>query len=139
MNTRGGLFLHFGIVGANLFGGFGTFGGGNNNPPPENNNNPLSEFGKGLERGFNLLSGRNVRGLDSNVVALINILIEANLGINHVERESNHVKPTKFRGTEIEDLNEWLECYNRIAEANKWSEHRRFQIIGGYLVGVAAK
>ena len=65
---------------------------------------------------------------------MVNALIRVNLGINHVERESNHVKLTEFRGTEVENPNEWLEHYNRIAEANKWSEHRRFQIIGGYLV-----
>ena len=65
--------------------------------------------------------------------------MKVNLEINHVERESNHVKPTEFGGTEVEDPNEWLERYNRIAEANKWSEHRKFQIIGGYLVGAAVK
>ena len=126
MNTGGGYFPHFGSVGANPLGGFGTFGGGNNNnPPPENNNNNnmllllLPGFGGGLERGFNLPSGGNTRGLDPNIVALINVLTGVNLGINHVERESNHVKPTKFRGTEAKDSNKWLEYYNRIAEANK--------------------
>jgi len=38
-----------------------------------------------------------------------------------------------------EDPNEWLEWYNKIAEANKWSEHRRFQIIEGYLVRAIAR
>jgi len=42
-------------------------------------------------------------------------LAGANLGMNHVERESNHIKPTEFGGTEAEDPNEWLEWYNRIA------------------------
>ena len=32
--------------------------------------------------------------------------IGANLGINHVDRESNHVKLTEFGGTEAEDPNE---------------------------------
>jgi len=36
-------------------------------------------------------------------------LTEANLGINHVKRELNHVKPTEFRGMEVENPNEWLE------------------------------
>jgi len=146
MNTEGGYFPHFGTVGANPVGGFGAFGNNNNNPPLGNNNNnnpplslPLSGFGEGLGGGFNSLSEGNARGLDSNVAALVNALTRINLEINHVERESNHVKLTEFGETEAEDPNEWLEYYNRIAEANKWSEHRRFQIIGGYLVGVAAR
>jgi len=46
-------------------------------------------------------------------------LTGANLKINHIKRKSNHVKPIEFEGTEIEDSNEWLEQYNKIAEANK--------------------
>jgi len=92
-----------------------------------------------LEGEFNSPPGGNARGLDSNVAALVNTLTGANLGINYVDRELNHVKPTEFGGTEAENPNEWLERYNQIAEANKWSEHRRFQIIGGYLVGAAAR
>ncbi len=148
MNMEGGHFPHFGIIGANLIGGFGTFGNNNNNPPLRNNNNnnppplpslpPLGLEGR-LGEGFNLPLGGNARGLDPNVVALVNALTGANLGINHVERESNHIKPTEFEETEAEDPNEWLEHYNRIAEANKWSEHRRFQIIGGYLMRAATR
>src|SRR6266542_2651024 len=152
VNTRGGYFPHFGTVGANLIGGFGAFGSNNTNPPLGNNNNnnllslppslPLLSppgFEGGLGGGFNPLPGGNAEGLDPNVTALINALAGANLGVNHVDRESNHVKLTEFGGTEAEDPNEWLERYNRIAEANKWSEHRRFQIIGGYLIGAAAR
>ncbi len=114
VNTRGGHFSHFGIVEANLFEEFGAFGNNNNNLPSENNNNnnPLSSlllssgFEGGLEGGFYPLSGGNAEGLDPNVVALVNALIGANLGINHVERESNHVKSTEFRGTEAKDSNE---------------------------------
>ena len=125
MNTGGRHFSYFGTVRANPMRGFGTFGNNNNNPPSGNNNNnnllPLLSpgFGGGLGGGFNPLLEGNARGLNSNVVALVNALTGANLGMNHVERESNHVKLTKFRGTEAEDPNEWLECYNRIAEANK--------------------
>jgi len=125
VNTGGGHFSHFGIVGANPFRGFGAFGGGNNNPPPGNNNNnnppllPPPGFGKGLEGGFNLPSEENAGGLDPNIAALVNTLTEANLEINHAKRESNHVKLTEFGETEAEDPNEWLERYNRIAEANK--------------------
>jgi len=125
MNTKGGHFLHFGIIGANPFEGFKTFRGNNNNPPLENNNNnnllplPLPGFEKGLGKGFNPSSGENVKGLDLNVAALVNALIGTNLSINYVERESNHVKPIEFEGTEAEDPNEWLECYNKIAETNK--------------------
>ncbi len=146
VNTRGGYFSHFGTVEANPIRGFGVFGNNNNNLPPGNNNNnnlppslPPPGFGGGLGGNFNLPPGGNARELDPNVAVLVNALTGVNLGVNHVKRESNHVKPTEFRGTEAEDPNEWLERYNRIAEANKWSEHRRFQIIGGYLVGAAAR
>ncbi len=145
MNTRRGYFPHFKTVGANLIEGFETFGNNINNPPSRNNNNPPPPlllppgFGGKLGGGFNPPPGGNAGGLDSNVAALVNVLTGANLGVNHIKRESNHVKPTEFGGIEAEDPNEWLECYNRIAEANKWSEHRRFQIIGGYLMGAAAR
>ncbi len=112
-SIRGGYFSHFGIIGANPLGRFGVFRGNNNNPPSgnNNNNNPLlpfllSGFGGGLGRSFNSLSGENARGLDPNVTALVNALAGANLGINHIERESNHVKLTEFGETEAEDLNE---------------------------------
>ena len=117
-NTRRGYFLYFRTIRANPFEGFRAFG--NNN-----NNNPLLPlllppgFRGGLKGGFNSLSRRNAGGLDLNVVALVNVLTGANLGINHTERESNHVKLTEFGETEVEDPNEWLEYYNRIAEANK--------------------
>jgi len=127
VNTRRGYFPHFGTVGANPIRGFGAFGNNNNNLPPGNNNNnnppllpllPLPGFGEGLG-GFNPPPEGNAGGLDSNVAALVNALTGANLGVNHVERESNHVKLTEFGGTEAEDPNEWLERYNRIAKANK--------------------
>ncbi len=127
MNTRGGHFSHFGIVGANPFKGFGTFRNNNNNPPSgnNNNNNPLPppllppRFGGGLGGDFNPPPRRNAEGLDPNVAVLVNTLTGANLGINHAERKSNYIKLIEFRGTEAEDPNEWLERYNRIAEANK--------------------
>ena len=112
MNTGGGYFPHFGTIGANLIGGFEAFGNNNNNPPPRNNNNnnppllPLPGFGGVLRGGFNPPPGGNAGGLDPNVAALVNALTGANLGINHVERESNHVKLTEFGGTEAEDPNE---------------------------------
>src|SRR6266498_1972237 len=112
MNIGGGHFPHFGTVEANLVRGYGAFGNNNNNPPSENNNNnpplPLPPllppgFGGGLGGGFNSPPEGNAGGLDPNVVALVNALTGANLGVNHVERESNHVKPTEFGGTEAED------------------------------------
>ncbi len=140
VNTGGEHFSHFEIIGANLLGGFGTFGNNNNNnPSPLPSLLPLSGFGRGLGGGFNLPSGGNARGLDPNVAVLVNALAGANLRINYVKRELNHVKPIEFRGIEVEDPNKWLERYNRIAEANKWSEYRRFQIIEGYFVGAAAR
>src|SRR6266542_1083546 len=146
VNTRGEYFTYFGTIGANLIEGLEAFGNNNNNPPSGNNNNnnlspplPPPRFGGELGGDFNPPSGGNAGGLDLNVAALVNTLTGANLEVNHVERESNHVKLTEFGGIEAEDPNEWLECYNRIAKANKWSEHKRFQIIGGYLVGAAAR
>ncbi len=103
-------FLHFGMIGANLFGGFGAFRNNNNNNPPSLPPLlPLLEFRKGLGGRFNLPSEGNVGGLDSNITALVNALAGANLGINHVERKSNHVKLTEFGGTEAENPNKWLE------------------------------
>jgi len=126
VNIRGGHFSHYGTIGANPVRGFGTFRNTNNNPPLGNNNNnnpppllPSLGFGGELGRGFNPLPEGNVGGLDPNVVVLVNALARTNLGINHVERESNYIKPTEFGGTEVENPNEWLERYNKIAEANK--------------------
>jgi len=41
------------------------------------------------------------------------------LEVNHIKRESNHIKLIEFREMEAEDFNKWLERYNRIIEANK--------------------
>src|SRR6266540_6915514 len=88
VNTGGGYFPHFRTVGANLIGGFGTFGNNNNNPSSRNNNNnnlpplpllPPPGFGGGLGGDFNPLSGGNAGGLDPNIVALVNALTEVNL------------------------------------------------------------
>ncbi len=103
MNTGGGHFLHFGIIGANPFERFGVFGKGNNNSPLRNNNNnnplllPLPGFEEGLGEGFNPPSGENARGLNLNIAVLVNALAGINLRINHIERESNYVKLTEFR------------------------------------------
>jgi len=108
VNTGGGYFSYFGIVGANLIGGFRAFGNNNNNnspPPPPLPLLPPSGFGRGLGGGFNLPPGGNAGGLDPNIAVLVNALTGANLGVNHVERESNHVKITEFEGTEAEDPN----------------------------------
>src|SRR6266511_2662643 len=99
VNTGGGHFPHFGTIGANPIGGFGAFGN-NNNPPSGNNNNnnppplpplPPPGFGGGLGGGFNPPPGGNAGGLDPNVAVLVNALSGANLGVNHIERESNYV------------------------------------------------
>ncbi len=96
VNTRGGYFPHFGTVGSNPIGGFGAFRNNNNNnpSPPSSPLPPLP------------LPEENARGLDPNVAVLVNALTGANLGVNHVDRESNHVKPIEFGGTEAEDPNE---------------------------------
>jgi len=75
---------------------------------PLNNNNPSSG------------------GLDPNVIALMNALTGMNLTGRHYLREGSFIKLTEFGRTETKDLNEWLERFNRIAEANQWIEYRRF-------------
>src|SRR6266498_293358 len=113
-------------------GGFeGGFRGGNPGGPP---GGPGGPPGGGGNPGNN-----NPGGLDPNVTALVNALTGMNIGGEYVPREGNFVKLGEFGGTETEDLNEWLERFNRIAEANMWTEYRRFQIIGGYLVGATAR
>src|SRR6266540_2218643 len=112
VNTGGGYFSHFSIIGANPFKGFRTFERDNNNPSLRNNNNnnslllPLSGFGGGLEGGFNPPLEGNIRELDPNVVALVNVLTGANLRINHMERKSNHIKLTEFEEIKVKDPNE---------------------------------
>ena len=87
----------------------------------------------------------NTGGLDPNVAALVAALGGINWGTGTTtggtipERELSLIRPTEFAGTESEDPNDWLERYNRIADANKWNAMRRFQIVGGYLTGAAAK
>src|SRR6266498_944269 len=113
VNTREGHFSHFRTIEANPFEEFEAFGNNNNNPPSENNNNnnlslpslPPSGFGGGLGEDFNLPPERNAEGIDPNIAALVNVLTGANLGINHIEKESNYIKPTEFRVTEVEDPN----------------------------------
>ena len=104
MNTGERPFPHFRIIKANSFRGFEAFENNNNNPSSRNNNNnnPLSPL---------LLPppGGNAGRLNPNIAVLINTLTGANLGVNYVERESNHIKLTEFRGTEAENPNEWLE------------------------------
>ena len=41
-----------------------------------------------------------------------------NIGGGYASREGSFVKPEEFGRTETEDPNEWLERFNRIAEAN---------------------
>src|SRR6266498_3816897 len=98
----------------------GGFGGGNlgGNPggPPGGPGGPPG-------------GGGNPGGLDPNVAALVNVLTGMNIGGGYAPREGSFVKPGEFGGTETEDPNEWLERFNRIAEANMWTEYRRFQII----------
>ncbi|SRR6266508_2317440 len=112
VNTEGGHFLHFGTIEVNPFRGFEE---GNNNPPLGNNNNNnlppflLPGFREGLGGGFNPPPEGNAEELNPNVAALVNALTGANLEVNYIERESNHVKSTEFRGIEIKDLNKWLE------------------------------
>jgi|SRR6266542_6749371 len=118
-NIGGGYFSYFGTIGVNPIRRFGTFRENNNN-----NNNSLSSllllgFGEDLREGFNLPSEGNVGELNPNIAVLVNALTGANFEINHIKKESNHVKLTEFERIEVEDSNKWLERYNRIVEANK--------------------
>src|SRR6266498_5266586 len=105
-NTRGGYFLHFSTIEANLFGRFEGLERNNNNSPSGNNNNnnlpllPSLGFRENLEGRFNSSLRGNPGGLDPNVAALVNALTRINLRINYVEKESNHVKLTKFERIE---------------------------------------
>jgi len=110
-NTEREYFPYFDTIGTNPFRGFGTFENNNGSPSRNNNNNnpPLPLLSPGFEGElggeFNPPLRRNAEGLDLNVTVLVNALTEVNLRINHVERESNHIKPIEFGGTEVEDLN----------------------------------
>ncbi len=77
--------------------------------------------------------------LDPNVAALVNALTEMNLTGGYYPREGSFIKLTEFERTEMEDTNEWLKRFNRITEANQWTEYRRFQIIREYLVRIIAR
>ena len=121
----------------------GGFGGGNpgGNPggPPGRPGGPPGGPGGPPGGGGNPANINHPGGLDPNVAALVNALTGMNIGGGYAPREGSFVKPGEFEGTKTEDPNEWLERFNRIAEANMWTEYRRFQIIGGYLVGAAAR
>jgi len=52
------------------------------------------------------------------VAALVNVLTGMNIRGEYIPREGSFVKLAKFRGTETENPNEWLERFNWIAETN---------------------
>ncbi len=127
------------IEGFNFFNNlYGNTGGLGFNPPHSqgfrfnNTQNSPPGFEEGFGRGFrgpgeppggppgggNPANINNPGGLDPNVAALINALTGMNIGGGYAPREGSFVKPGEFGGTETEDLNEWLERFNRIAEAN---------------------
>ncbi len=90
----------------------GSPGGGNPGGPPGGGNPG------GLPGGRGNPENNNPEGLDPNVIALVNALTGMNIGGEYAFREGSFIKPAEFEGTEMEDLNEWLERFNRIAEAN---------------------
>ena len=75
---------------------------GNNN---SNNLSPINTFR--LEERFNPLSNNNnnlsSKGLDSNVVALVNTLTEINLIKGYFLKEESFIKLTEFARTKNED------------------------------------
>ncbi len=102
----------------------GGFGGGNprrnpEGPPGRGSGGPPGGFGEENPGNMN-----NPGGLDPNVAALVNALTGMNIRGEYASKEGSFVKPGEFGGTEIEDPNEWLERFNRIAEANMWIEYR---------------
>ncbi len=114
-NTRREYFLYFGIIGVNLLGGFEAFEGNNNNNLSlgNNNNNNLPPvlspgFKEGFGKRFNSSPRENLGGLDPNVIALVNVLTGANLRIDHIKRELNHIKLIEFREMEAENPNKQL-------------------------------
>src|SRR6266542_3434796 len=107
----------------NLLPGFGGgFGGGNpgGNPGGPPGGGPGGPPGGGGNPG----NINNPGGLDPNIAALVNALTGMNIGRGYAPRKGSFVKPGEFGGTETEDPNEWLERFNRIAEANMWTEYR---------------
>ncbi|CAG8847284.1 32006_t:CDS:1, partial [Racocetra persica] len=52
--------------------------------------------------------------------------------------ETNLVRVEPFFGTEEEDPLEWVELFDRAADANNWTPGRKTKIASGYLRGVAA-
>jgi|SRR6266498_602604 len=95
----------------------GGFGGGNPGGPPGREGNSGGPPGEGNPEN-------NPGGLDLNMAALVNALIGMNIEGGYTPREGSFVKLAEFGGTETEDSNEWLERFNRIAEANMWTEYR---------------
>lgn len=51
--------------------------------------------------------------------------------------EHNVVTPVLFYGKEEEDPTEWIRNYNRAAQANRWDESRKMQLVGTFLRGNA--
>ncbi len=91
---------------------FGNLEGNNFNNllPPSSPANLFRNLGEG-----NLSPNNNnlpPRGLDPNVVTLVNVLTRINLTGGHYLRKESFIKPTEFGETETEDLNEWLERFN---------------------------
>jgi len=96
------------------------FGEGNLEGPPGEGNLRGSSGGGNLRgpSGGGNPGNINPEGLDPNVATLVNALIGMNIRGGYASREGSFVKLAEFGGTETEDLNEWLERFNRIAKAN---------------------
>src|ERR1043166_2058336 len=112
--------------------GGGSGNSGNSGNPRRNNRN-----------------NRNTRNndysnLDPNIAALANAV--ALLATNNsnsetggtFQHELNIVRPNKFSGKESEDPVEWIEQFNRAADANNWDQSKRTRFAAAYLTDNAA-
>src|SRR5260363_180552 len=53
-------------------------------------------------------------------------------------RENNYVHVRTFKGEEDEDPVEWVEAFERAADANNWARARKIKIASDHLAGITA-
>lgn len=117
------------------FGGSGGGGGGGDSDDSDSDwNNRNRGSGSGGRRG-----GRYSRNDSNDIIGqLTNALLNINRG-NPAARELALVKVERFSGKESEDPVEWLEKFNRAAEANNWPVNRRIAIAASHLTDAASQ
>ena len=73
-----------------------------------------------------------------NVLGQNGLNIQQHLGQPAAPRELSIIKVSDFHGKETEDPYEWVDQFERAAEANQWVAARMLPIATGYLKGAAA-